>query len=100
MDRIRELGDASVPFPFDVHALYFSDDAVTLENELHKAFAARRLNRVNERREFFFATPEEVRDVLAQKVGNLLEYAAKPEADQYYQSLSSWPADVRVSTQA
>jgi hypothetical protein len=47
MDRIRELGDASVPFPFDVHALYFSDDAVTLENELHNAFGARRLNHAN-----------------------------------------------------
>jgi hypothetical protein len=95
LDRIRELGDASVPFPFDIHALYFSDDAVTLENELHNAFAARRLNHANPRREFFFASPEEVRDVLAEKVGNLLEYAATPEAEQYYQSLSSWPAGVR-----
>lgn len=94
MDRIRELGDASVPFPFDVHALYFSDDAVTLENQLHNAFGARRLNHANPRREFFFATPEEVRDVLADKVGSLLEYAATPEAEQYYQSLSSWPATV------
>jgi len=91
MDRIRELGDASVPFPFDVHALYFSDDAVTLENELHTAFARRRLNPANLRREFFFALPEEVRDVLAEKVGNLVEYASRPEAEQYYQSLSSWP---------
>lgn len=91
MDRIRELGDASVPFPFDVHALYFSDDAVTLENELHNSFGARRLNHANPRREFFFATPEEVRDVLAAKVGNLLEYASRPAAEQYYQSLSSWP---------
>ncbi|WP_442928878.1 GIY-YIG nuclease family protein [Modestobacter sp. VKM Ac-2980] len=40
LDRIRELGDASVPFPFDIHRLYFSDDAVTLENELHNSFAA------------------------------------------------------------
>lgn len=95
LDRIRELGDASVPFPFDVHALYFSDDAVSLENELHNAFAARRLNHANPRREFFFAPPEEVRDVLAEKVGNLLEYAAHPDAEQYYQSLSSWPTDVR-----
>jgi hypothetical protein len=95
LERIRELGDASVPFPFDVHALYFSDDAVTLEAELHNAFAARRLNHANPRREFFFATPDEVRSILAEKIGNLLEYAAKPEAEQYYQSLSSWPADVR-----
>ncbi|WP_200944613.1 DUF4041 domain-containing protein [Geodermatophilus sp. Leaf369] len=91
MDRVRELGDASVPFPFDVHAIYFSDDAITLENELHHAFADRRLNQANLRREFFFATPEEVRDVLAEKVGNLLEYAAAPEAEQYYQSLPAWP---------
>ncbi len=53
IDRVRELGDASVPFRYDIHALYFSDDAVTLEGELHRRFAERRINRVNERREFF-----------------------------------------------
>jgi hypothetical protein len=93
LDRIRELGDASVPFPFDVHALYFSNDAVTLESELHTAFADRRLNHANPRREFFFAAPEQVRDVLAEKVGNLLEYTEKPAAEQYFQSLSSWPTE-------
>lgn len=60
-DRIRDLGDASVPFHFDTHALFFSDDAFTLEQELHEALADRRLNYVNKRREFFFATPQEVR---------------------------------------
>jgi hypothetical protein len=95
LDRIRELGDASVPFPFDIHALYFSEDAVTLEAELHSAFATRRLNQANPRREFFFATPEEVREVLSEKIGNLLEFAAKPEAEQYYQSVSSWPSSAR-----
>jgi hypothetical protein len=93
-DRIRELGDASVPFPFDTHALFFSEDAVTLENELHKAFADRRVNVVNERREFFFATPEEVRAVLADKVGNLLEFTDDPEATQYLQSRGYWPDNV------
>ncbi len=92
MDRVRELGDASVPFPFDVHALFFSEDAVTLEAELHKVFAAKRVNRVNERREFFFATPAEVRNVLSEKVGGLLEFADEPEATQYLQSKGSWPA--------
>jgi Domain of unknown function (DUF4041)/Meiotically up-regulated gene 113 len=91
MDRVRELSDASVPFPFDVHALFFSDDAVTLEAELHRAFAERRVNRVNERREFFFATPAEVRDVLAEKVGNLLEFVEEPEAMEYLRSKSYWP---------
>lgn len=90
-DRIRELGDASVPFPFDVHALFFSEDAVTLESELHNAFAERRVNLVNLRREFFFASPEEVRDVLITKVGNLLEYTEQPEATQYLQSRGHWP---------
>ncbi len=91
MDRVRELGDASVPFPFDVHALYFSDDAVTLENELHHAFAERRVNNVNERREFFFATPEQVREILAAKLGSLLEYNDEPEANEYLQSKKYWP---------
>ena len=91
-DRVRELGDASVPFLYDTHALFFSDDAITLENELHKAFAHRRVNCVNERREFFFATPTEVRDVLAQKVGGLLEFTNEPEAAEYFQSRGRWPA--------
>ncbi len=94
MDRVRELGDASVPFPFDVHALFFSEDAVTLESELHQAFAAHRVNRVNERREFFFATPTEVRRVLTEKVGNLLEFADEPEATQYLQSKGYWPDSI------
>jgi hypothetical protein len=95
LDRVRELGDASVPFPFDVHALFFADDAVTLENELHQAFAEARLNQVNLRREFFFATPSEVRAVLAEKVGNLLEFVEEAEATQYHQSRGSWPVIAR-----
>lgn len=98
MDRVRELGDASVPFPFDVHALYFSDDAVALEAQLHAAFADRRLNQVNLRREFFFATPTEVRDVLKTKLGSLLEFTEVPEATQYHQSQSGWPTDVIAPT--
>lgn len=94
-DRIRELGDASVPFLYDTHALFFSEDAVTLENELHRAFAERRVNWVNSRREFFFATPEEVRTVLSEKIGGLLEYHDVPDALEYVQSRSSWPPDVR-----
>lgn len=94
VDRVRELGDASVPFPFDVHALFFAEDAVTLENELHRAFAQSRVNMVNERREFFFATPEQVRAVLAEKVGNLLEFSDEPESTQYLQSRKYWPKDL------
>lgn len=84
MDRVRELGDASVPFRFDVHALFFSDDAVALENELHHRFASKRVNLVNMRREFFYATPAEVRDALID-IGNdhVLEYNAEVEAVEW-----------------
>ena len=94
LDRVRELGDASVPFRYDVHALYFSDDAVTLEAELHRVFAAHRVNWVNERREFFFANPADVRLVLTEKAGNLLEFTDQPEAPEYFQSISHWPRAV------
>ena len=87
MDRVRELGDASVPFGFDVHALFFSDDAVTVEADLHRRFADRRVNRVNTRREFFYVSPAEVRDVLSEVAGNLLEFTEEPEAEQYRLSL-------------
>jgi hypothetical protein len=97
-DRIRELGDASVPFPFDTHAIYFSDDAIRLEGELHDAFAVARVNHVNPRREFFFATPKQVREVLASKVGNLLEFVDEPDATQYNQSRSLWAADAAMGT--
>ena len=91
LERIYELGDASVPFRFDVHALYFSEDAVTLENELHRHFSDRRVNWVNMRREFFFATPAEVRAVLAEKLGNLLEFTEYAESIEYLQSVHYWP---------
>jgi hypothetical protein len=94
LDRVRELGDASVPFRYDVHALFFSDDAIALEGEMHKAFADRRVNFVNERREFFFATPSEVRQLLMEKVGGLLEFSETPEAPEYFQSRSRWPRPI------
>jgi len=83
LDRVRELGDASVPFRFDVHALFFSDDAVAVESSLHQAFAAKRVNKINARKEFFYATPEEVLDVLKATVGEIVEYTAEAEAEQF-----------------
>lgn len=84
MDRIRELGDASVPFKFDTHALFFSEDAVALENALHQKFAEKRVNMVNLRREFFYATPAEVREALL-SLGNdhILEYNEVAEASEW-----------------
>lgn len=60
-DRVKELGDASVPFSFDIHALIYSDDAPTLENNLHKYFVDNQLNKVNTRKEFFKVTIADVR---------------------------------------
>jgi len=64
LDRVRELSDASVPFPFNVHALIFTDDAPSLEYTLHKRFNFRRVNFENIKKEFFRVTIEEIRDEL------------------------------------
>lgn len=84
--RVRELGDASVPFRFDIHALLFSKDAVGIEAGLHERLAERRVNRVNTRREFFYATPEEVKAHLLEVAGELLSFEDTPEALEYRQS--------------
>jgi Domain of unknown function (DUF4041)/T5orf172 domain len=89
MDRIRELSDASVPFNFDVHALFFSKDAVSIETEMHSRLATVRVNTVNRRREFFRATPLQVKTHLGELTGELLEFQEAPEALEYRQSLRS-----------
>jgi hypothetical protein len=94
-DRISELSGASVPFRFDVHTLFFSEDAVSLENELHRHFAGRALNQTNSRKEFFFAKPSEVREVLLRKVGNILEFSESADATEFRQSIGSWPTASR-----
>jgi phage terminase Nu1 subunit (DNA packaging protein) len=84
MDRVRELGDASVPFRFDVHALIFSNDAVTLETQLHNVLQDRKVNQVNTAREFFYATPGEVKEYLRTIAGqHLLEYREEPDAAEW-----------------
>ncbi|MBX9386905.1 DUF4041 domain-containing protein [Streptomonospora nanhaiensis] len=88
LDRVRELSDASVPFNFDVHAVHFSNDAVGVEGELHRRLADKRVNRVNQRREFFYATPAEVRELLESVAGDLLQYTETSEAAEYRQSVA------------
>jgi seryl-tRNA synthetase len=89
MDRVRELSDASVPFNFDVHAIFFADDAVGIETTLHQRLAHKRVNRVNLRREFFYATPGEVKALLGEVAGSLLHFEDLPEALEYHQSLTA-----------
>lgn len=86
-DRIDELSDASVPFPFDVHMMISCDDAPALENALHKHFSRYRINRVNLRKEFFRVDLEEVRKFVEQHHGEV-RYTADAEALEYRQSIS------------
>jgi hypothetical protein len=88
-ERVRELGDASVPFRYDTHALVFSDDAVGLEREMHAKLADHRVNWVNKRREFFYATPAEAKTHLLALSGDLLEYNEVPDAVEYRQSINA-----------
>jgi hypothetical protein len=88
MERVRELGDASVPFKFDVHAVIFHADAVSLETQLHQRLAEFRVNRVNLRREFFYATPADVLAILRDMklVDNIVDYVEEPEALEWRSS--------------
>ena len=87
MDRIDELGDASVPFNFDVHAMIFSDDAPSLEAALHKAFENKKLNMVNTRREFFNVTLEEIEEVVKANFDKTVDFIKDPPAEQYRESI-------------
>lgn len=87
MDRVVELGDASVPFPFDVHAMIWTEDAPGLETALHHAFKDRRLNAVNGRKEFFRVTIDEVRTEL-DKMEIEYHMIENPSAAQYRDSLA------------
>jgi hypothetical protein len=82
LERVAELGDASVPFPFDVHAIIYSEDAPELENKLHQAFASRRINVVNMRKEYFRVTLDEIRDVV-EKAHGLVTFLLVPQAEEY-----------------
>ena len=81
------MGDASVPFDFDVHAMIFSDDAPKLEAALHQAFADRKLNFVNTRREFFRVTLDEIKQVVKDNFDKSVEFTDIAPAEQYRESL-------------
>lgn len=88
LERVDELGDASVPFDFDVHAMIFSEDAPKLEAALHNAFADRKLNFVNQRREFFRVTLDEIKAVVRANFDKTVEFEDCPPAEQYRQSIA------------
>jgi hypothetical protein len=87
LDRIRELGDSSVPFEFDVHALIMCDDAPALERKLHRHFVLRQVNKVNHRKEFFRAPLVEIRKEI-ESLGLECKWTMAAEAREYRESLS------------
>ncbi len=87
MDRVKELGDASVPFPFDVHAMIYTDDAPALETALHREFHAQRVNAVNLRKEFFNIDLMEIKDAVEKLAGIEADFKMTALAEDYYESL-------------
>ncbi|WP_250216617.1 DUF4041 domain-containing protein, partial [Escherichia coli] len=87
LDRVRELGDASVPFSFDVHAMIYSDDAPSLENHLHKVFNEKQVNKINSRKEFFNVNIKEIKSVIEDMNINA-HWTMFAEAKEYRESLS------------
>ena len=94
-ERISELGDASVPFPFDVHMMIHSDDAPTLENALHKKLFKLRMNKANPRKEFFKVDFEMIYQIVKEHHGEV-EYLADAEALEYRQSLAMSDEDQEI----
>jgi hypothetical protein len=88
MDRVKELGDASVPFSFDVHAMLYSDDAPSLEKELHRRFNRESVNKVNPRKEFFRTSLAEIKQIVDQQGVIEVHWTMKAEAAEYRESLA------------
>ncbi len=87
LDRVKELGDASVPFTFDVHSMIFSDDAPKLESELHNIFNRNQVNKVNPKKEFFKVNIKEIKETI-EKMGIQAKWTILAEAKEYRESLT------------
>ena len=87
LDRIRELGDSSVPFGFDVHAMIFSEDAPALENQLHKHFIMLQMNKVNFRREFFRVDINHIKEEV-ERFGLTAKWTMAALAREYHESMA------------
>ena len=85
--RINELGNASVPFKFDIHAMIFSADAPKLETALHRTFNNKRINKVNNRKEFFNVSIAEIEEVVKTNHSETIEFTYKAAADDYYETI-------------
>ncbi|SQH74254.1 conserved protein of unknown function, might be phage protein involved in DNA binding [Shewanella benthica] len=88
LDRVKELGDASVPFSFDVHAMLYSEDAPSLEKDLHRRFNRESVNKVNPRKEFFRTSLAEIKQVVDNQGITDVHWTMKAEAAEYRESLA------------
>jgi len=86
MERVLELSNASVPFPFDVHTFIYSEDAPALEADLHRIFDSKKVNSINYRKEYFHVTLDEIKEALANR-GVDAKFIDEPDAFQYRESL-------------
>jgi len=96
MERVLELSNASVPFPFDVHAFIFSEDAPALEAHLHRTFDKNKVNVVNFRKEYFRVSLQEIKNEIAAK-GYDVDFIEEPLAIQYKESISSKDVSQSIS---
>lgn len=97
MDRVKELGDASVPFSFDVHAMIYVDDAPALESALHREFTNVRVNAVNLRKEFFHTDLQSIKAAVEKISGSEAEFKMTAAAEDYYETRRLQSVDIKAA---
>ncbi|MGY6648095.1 DUF4041 domain-containing protein [Wenyingzhuangia sp. IMCC45574] len=98
-DRVKELGDASVPFLFDTHAMIYTEDAPKLEKILHQKFESKRLNKVNYRKEYFNVTIDEVEECIKENFESEFEFYKNSEASEYKRTLEILKKETNIEIQ-
>ncbi|WP_298524935.1 GIY-YIG nuclease family protein [uncultured Methanobrevibacter sp.] len=86
-DRVRELSSASVPFKYDAHVFMFSKDAYALESKLHNRFDKQRVNKINNRKEFFRISIDDVKQIVEENKEVVHSFVEVPEAEEYHDTL-------------
>jgi hypothetical protein len=99
MDRVKELGDVSVPFSFDVHAMIYSDDAPVLEKSLHRLFNDKSVNKVNPRKEFFSLPLSEFKHAVEKEDIEAVHWTLKAEVAEYRESMSINKSATKLKTE-
>ena len=99
LDRVKELGDASVPFLFDIHAMIKTDNAPELEKQLHEKFGSNRLNLVNMRKEFFNVKLEDIKDAVTELCDDEFDFIETAVAREYRETMSIRSSKEKITQQ-